>query len=360
MATLNSDLRTIVGQLLIVGFDGLSAPRSLLERIRRGEVGGVIVFTRNYETPEQLLGLTEALRQAANGLPPLLISVDQEGGRVQRIRDPLVQWPTMRTLGERDDLEYTEKVGEILGRQLAALGFNLNFAPVLDVVQSDENTVIGDRSFGAEPQRVAQHALALARGLGLAGVIPCGKHFPGHGGPVADSHHVLPVERRSEATLRQWDLLPFAAAIAAKLPLLMSAHLQVNAWDDACPATFSRRICTDLLRGELAYDGVLVSDDLEMGAIMQHHTMADAALMAMGAGVDLLLICHRDDRQQAAFEALLHRGEGDSSFRERLEVAASRVQRLKEEMKPLSALGRGELRSRLAGLQQVAVKTGLV
>jgi len=340
-------LEELAGGLLFVGFEGKTAPPSLLARIAAGRVGGVILFARNLGAPGEVAALTAALRAAAPAGQPLLVGVDQEGGRVQRLRAPLAVWPPMQQVAAHGDEALTRQLGRALGEDLASLGFNLDFAPVLDVVSSEgscrgaaqigrsgeaavtKNSVIGDRSFGPDPSLVARHGLALAAGLLEAGVLPCGKHFPGHGGPVADSHETLPVERRPASELRALDLAPFRAAIAARLPLLMSAHVRYPALDAEAPGTLSRAICTDLLRRELGFEGVLVSDDLEMGAITGTLGPGPAALAALRAGVDLLLICHREDRQQAALEAIVQAASTSSADRARLEEAEARVAALR-------------------------------
>jgi beta-N-acetylhexosaminidase len=320
---------SIAGQLLIVGFDGLEPSPSLLARIGRGEVGGIILFGRNYSSLEQLAHLNAKLRACAPSDAPLLIGIDQEGGRVQRLRSPLFHWPAMSRVAALGDSQLTRSVGRAMGEDLATLGIDLNFAPVLDVVASDLNTVIGDRAFGATAEPVIEHGLAYAAGLADAGLLACGKHFPGHGGPVADSHQTLPVEQRSLPELRASDLRPFVAAIERDLPLLMSAHVVYREIDPSVPATLSSRICTELLRQELGYHGVLISDDLEMAAVADNYSMADAAIAAMSAGIDLLLICHREERQQEALAGLRRRAESDRAFRSRLTRAAERVALLK-------------------------------
>ncbi len=324
--------RQIAGQLLMVGFDGPTAPPELLARIAAGEVGGVILFARNITGPRQVAELISQLRHAAPEGAPLLVGVDQEGGRVQRLRHPLVEWPAMGRVAERGDPELTLRVGRAIGRDLATLGFNLDFAPVLDVVTSDENSVIGDRSFGATTEEVIAHGLALARGLLEAGVLPCAKHFPGHGGPVADSHLTLPVERRTREELERLDLVPFQAAVAAKLPLVMSAHVLYPDLDPQHPGTLSVKICTELLRGQLGFEGVLTSDDMEMGAITETLGAGESALAALAAGVDLLLFCHPTERQHLALEALALEAHSNPGFARRLEQAAARVQSLKERL----------------------------
>lgn len=327
-------LRRLVGQLLVVGFEGRAASSRLLQRIATGQVGGVVLFARNIASPGQVARLNRQLRAAAPRGQPLLVGVDQEGGRVQRLREPMTRWPPMARLGQLDDVNLTEAVGEALGQDLAALGFNLDFAPVLDVVTSLDNTVIGDRSFGADPELVARHGMALAQGLLRGGVLPCGKHFPGHGGPVADSHHSLPLERRSLEQITEVDLLPFKAAVAAGLPLLMTAHVLYESIDHQSPGTLSWPICHDLLRQEVGFQGALISDDLEMKAISGGSSAGEAALRALMSGVDLLLMCEGEQRQLESLDFIVQHAENDEEVRVRLLQAAARVSTLRGMLSP--------------------------
>ena len=329
---MSEDLGRRCGGLLLAGFDGHRAPDELLDRVSRGLVGGVILFARNIETPAQTARLLASLRRAEPPDRPLFLAVEQEGGRVQRLRHPPALWPPMARLGLLDRPELTRDVGRALGRDLHALGFNLDFAPVLDVVSSDENSVIGDRSFGADPERVAVHGLALARGLLDGGVVPCGKHFPGHGGPVADSHLTLPHERRSEQELRRVDRMPFSRFARAAMPMLMSAHVLYEHLDEHHPGTLSRRICTDLLRRELGFAGVLASDDMEMGAIFDRFDPGEAAVAAVEAGCDLLLLCRRAELQHQAHEALCRRAAADPAFARRVDQANHRLDHLRRQL----------------------------
>jgi beta-N-acetylhexosaminidase len=327
------EARQLAGQLLVVGFEGVEAPPGLLDRVRSGQLGGVVLFGRNLTGDlADLARLTTTLQRAAPADRPLLVAVDQEGGRVQRLRQPLALWPPMRRLGQLDDPQLTAAVGRALGRDLRLLGFNLDFAPVLDVVQSEVNSVIGDRSFGPTPDLVVRHGLALAQGLLERGVLPCAKHFPGHGGPVADSHQTLPRDARDARELRRVDLAPFAAAL--DLPLMMTAHVLYPALDPHNPATLSPAICTDLLRGELGYRGALISDDLEMAAISTGHGSGEAAVAALRAGVDLLLLCGAEDHQHQVQAALIAAAEADTGHLDRLRQAHNRLQQLRKLLPP--------------------------
>jgi beta-N-acetylhexosaminidase len=290
------------GELLIVGFEGQQAPAELLARIGDGRVGGVVLFARNLGTPDQIAALTGALAAAApaDG-PPLLISVDQEGGRVQRVKAPLTVWPPMARVAAVGDLAYTEAVGRAMGLEIAALGFNVDWAPVLDVHTNPANPIIG--AFGVEPRAAIAHALAWWRGLESTGVRGCGKHYPGHGDTATDSHLTLPRVEHDEARLRAVELMPFAAAAQAGMPMFMTAHVLYPALD-AEPATMSHRWLVDLLRHELYFEGVVVSDDLDMKAVHERWPTREIVARALLAGCDCFLAC-RDARVQAEAETAL-------------------------------------------------------
>lgn len=352
-AHVNDDLVRDVGQLLWVGFDGTSAPEELCRAIAAGEVGAAIVFRRNLELAVQpdgseqaslgaLMDLCDALHGAVPaGLPRLWIAVDQEGGRVQRVRAPATVWPPMLTLNHLDDAAaeaLAERVGEAMGRELAALGFDIDFAPVLDVHTNPANPIIGDRAFACEPERAATRALGFARGLEQAGVIACGKHFPGHGDTSTDSHLELPRLEHDLARLEAVELLPFRRAAAAKIPMIMTAHVVFAALDEHVPATLSPRVITELLRTRLGFGGIVVSDDLDMNAIAAHVGIADAAVRAIAAGCDALLLCRDLEHQRMAYEALIKAGEATSRLRARIGESAARIRAVKRDYQARASL----------------------
>ncbi len=324
-----SRLRQLAGQLLSVGFDGTAAPAALRARIAASEIGGVMLFRPNIVDPGQVASLVASLRAAAPPDAPLLVSIDQEGGVVQRVRAPATVWPPMLAVGEAGDTTRTTAVGRALGEELAALGVGWDFAPVLDVHTNPANPVIGNRAFGTTPEVVAAQALAFWRGLRGAGLVGCGKHFPGHGDTRTDSHHELPVVPHDLDRLRRVELAPFAAAAAAGMGAFMTAHVLYPALDPDRPATLSRRIATELLRGELRFRGVLVSDDLGMKAVADHYSIEELAVGAIEAGCDHLLIREPEARQVAAFEAIVRAAEARADFRARLEESAARLAALK-------------------------------
>lgn len=321
-------LARAAGQLLSVGFDGPELPDELRARIAASEVGSVILFKPNIETPSQVARLVGEIRAAAplgSGRPPCLVAIDQEGGLVQRLRAPLTVWPDMLSVGATGDAATTEAVGRALGDELAALGIGWDFAPVLDVHTNPANPVIGNRAFGTNPEAVASHGLAFWRGLRAAGLVGCGKHFPGHGDTRTDSHLELPVVDQSLDRLRRVELAPFAAAARAGLEAIMTAHVLFPALDSERPATLSRAILTGLLREELGFRGVIVSDDLGMKAVADRYPIEDLAVMAVAAGSDVLIIREPVERQRRAHEALVRAAERDSELRRRVEESAARM-----------------------------------
>jgi beta-N-acetylhexosaminidase len=343
---MSDDIAGDAGQVLWIGFAGPDLDAATRDRIAAGECGAVILFKRNlrFTNPggampsgevcdlEHLIDLNRGLHAAAPDGAPLLIAIDQEGGTVQRVRAPATHWPPMMSLAGHpapDDERLAEAVGEALGRELAALSFDIDFAPVLDVHSNEANPVIGHRAFGRDPDGVIRRGLAFARGLASAGVLSCAKHFPGHGDTTTDSHLELPRIDHALERLEKIELAPFAAAAKAGLPMVMTAHVVFSALDDTVPATLSKKVVTDLLRDQLGFAGVIVSDDLDMKAVADHFGIADAAVRAVEAGCDALLLCRDERHQEEAHEALLRRAESDADFRARLADAASRIRAMK-------------------------------
>jgi beta-N-acetylhexosaminidase len=334
-------MRDDVGQLLWIGYSGPVSP-ALRRRLERGEVGATILFKRNLPIaagpPElcdldALVELTRDLHRRAPDGTPALIAIDQEGGPVQRVRAPATVWPAMgvfERIARPRDLLLAHEVGRALGVELAALGIDIDFAPVLDVHTNPANPIIGDRAFGTDAEAVARRALAFASGLVDAGVIPCGKHFPGHGDTTTDSHLELPRIDHGWDRLERVELLPFRRAAAAGMPMIMTAHVVFAALDPDRPATLSPEVVTGLLRGRLGYRGVVVSDDLDMRAIADHMGAGAAAVAAIRAGCDVVLVCKDEDHQVEAEAALIREAEADSDLRRRIGEAAARVRALKQ------------------------------
>jgi beta-N-acetylhexosaminidase len=324
-------LRRQVGQLLIAGFDGLQIPVELRSLAREFGLGGVILFARNVAEPAQV---AELAYEATRLLPdlPLWVSVDQEGGRVARLKAPFTEWPPIATLGRARDSALAERFAGALGAELRAVGITLDYAPVLDVHTNPRNPVIPcDRAISDDAAEVARIGSTIIRALQASGVAACGKHFPGHGDTSTDSHHELSLVEQPPERLRQVEFVPFRAAVEAGVATIMTAHVLVPALDDARPATLSRRIVTGILREELGYGGVILSDDLEMKAIAHEYTVPDAAVKAVDAGCDGVLICSSDhETQAAALEAIVHAVEQETLAAGRVEDAFRRQRLAKE------------------------------
>jgi beta-N-acetylhexosaminidase len=319
---------------LWVGFEGKSLPGGLARRLAAGEAGGVVLFSRNVESPAQLRSLCREIRNAAGrGNPAPLIAVDQEGGRVARLSDPpFTRFPPARACSLfccRNE-EVAAAFGAATAAELRAAGIDVDFAPVLDVDSNPCNPVIGDRAFSGDAATVARLGVAFAKGCMAGGVLPVGKHFPGHGDTSADSHEELPVVDAPLPTLRRRELLPFRQAIRAGIPALMTAHVLYRALDPGLPATLSEEILRRLLRRRMRFRGALFSDALEMKAISGRYGAAEAAVLAISAGCDALLVCRGEDAQEGAFQGLSRQARDSVTFRRVLQEAARRTGRLRE------------------------------
>lgn len=317
------DLARQAASTFVVGFPGAAVTPELRDLIRDG-IAGCILFARNVGNAEAVGALCAELKRLAGR--PFLLCVDQEGGRVARLRGPpFTALPPMRAIGAAADEGLCGEVGRLVAREVRAVGFDWVFAPVLDVDTNPANPVIGDRSLGRTPDAVARLGVAIARGIESAGVASCGKHFPGHGDTLQDSHKTLPCLPHPLDRLRAVELVPFAAYARAGLASIMTAHVVFKAIDRALPATLCPEVIEGILRRELAFDGVVVSDDLEMKAIAEHHGPGEAAALALGAGVDLSLVCHGTLVQRAAIEGAVRAVESGRIPRARLDQASSRV-----------------------------------
>jgi beta-N-acetylhexosaminidase len=279
------------GQLLVAGFDGTEPSQEILALIGAG-LGGVILYRKNCVDARQVLELTNRLQEAARAAgheQPLLIAIDQEQGRVVRITAGVTVFPAMGVMARIGDPELIARVATATSRELLAVGVNWNLAPVADVL-SVPDCPVGDRSCGADPARVALFVAAFVRGAAAAGMRCCAKHFPGHGATAKDSHVAAPRVARTREQLEACDLVPFRAAIRAGVPAVMPAHITFPALDPDAPASVSQRIIGGLLRGELGFKGVVVSDDLEMAGIAGNRPLETSAALALQAGSDLLIV----------------------------------------------------------------------
>ncbi|MFF5294675.1 glycoside hydrolase family 3 N-terminal domain-containing protein [Paractinoplanes globisporus] len=324
----NQELPELAATVLQPGFVGTSAPDWVRRWLAEG-LGGVALFARNVESPAQVAALTAQLRAER---PDVIVAIDEEAGDVTRFesRDGSSR-PGNLALGAIDDPELTEAVARDLGAELAAAGITLDYAPDTDVNSNPDNPVIGVRAFGAEPRLVARHSGAFIRGLQDAGVAACAKHFPGHGDTSVDSHHEVPLIDRDRAGLEACELLPFRAAIEAGVQSVMTGHLLVPAYDDEWPATLSRKIMTDLLRDELGFDGLIVTDGIEMQGVRRRYGLAGATVRALAAGVDAICVGGDHADEQTAIllrDAIVEAVRTGDLKEERLVDAARRVRDL--------------------------------
>ncbi|MEU3556840.1 glycoside hydrolase family 3 protein [Streptomyces fragilis] len=324
MDTLTRDALTV----LQPGFTGTTAPDWLLRRLGEG-LSSVGLFGRNIDSPEQLAALTAQLRQEREDV---LVAIDEEGGDVTRLEVRTgSSFPGNNALGAIDDVDLTRRVAAELGRRLAECGVNLNWAPSADINSNPSNPVIGVRSFGDEPGPVARHTAAYVEGLQSAGVAACTKHFPGHGDTAVDSHHALPRIDADARLLRERELAPFRAAVAAGSRAVMSAHILVPALDPEFPATLSQRILGGLLRQELGYDGLIVTDGMEMRAIADTYGIERGSVLAVAAGADAICVgggLADDDTVRRLRDALVGAVRAGELPEERLADAARRVREL--------------------------------
>ncbi|MET3207626.1 UNVERIFIED_CONTAM: beta-glucosidase-like glycosyl hydrolase [Paenibacillus sp. PvR008] len=296
-----------IGQMLMCGFEGTVLTDEVRELVATGKIGGIIYFARNVESPEQVVRLTASLQRAAleGGTPPLFISIDQEGGMVARITEGVALMPGGMAIAAAGLEADAYEAAFVSGSELAAMGINLNYAPVLDVNNNADNPVIGVRSFGESPQRVADLGAATLRGFQDAGVAATAKHFPGHGDTAVDSHLDLPTVRHDRIRMEQVELVPFRRAIAEGVDAMMSVHIYFPALEpEKLPVTLSKTVLTGLLREELGFEGIIMTDCMEMNAIAEYYGTVEASVMAIEAGADMILISHRADRQLAAIAAI--------------------------------------------------------
>jgi beta-N-acetylhexosaminidase len=273
----------------MLGFEGDSLPSGLAEYLAQG-LAGVVIYQRNFSSAERLLELTLSIRKAAGR--PVLIGIDQEGGTRFALREPFTRWPSAAELGRLGDAEAVEQVAQAMAVELRSAGCNLNFAPMLDLHVNPQSPVTKDRSFGSDPNHVAKLGAAFHRGLRSGGVLSCAKHFPGHGDTSVDPHLELPVFAGTMERLESADLVPFAAAVTEGVPLVMTAHILLPQIDPKNPASLSRKILDGVLRRRLSFNGVILADDLGMGAIAKRRGPGESAVLTLLAGTDIAMLCH--------------------------------------------------------------------
>ncbi len=327
MASLE-DTEKKVGQLFFVGIPGTSFDSEVMHTCIRIGVGGIILFKHNYESLEQLVALTTAIQK--NLIPscykghPAWIGVDQEGGRVQRFKDPFTVLPPANEWATVASPKACFEAGFVMGKELRACGVNVNFAPVLDVSQGDSRA-IGDRSFSSDPEEVASLGSAVVRGIQKSGVVSVAKHFPGHGGVEADSHEELPVCKKTLEELDKIDWPPFKKSIRSRVEGIMTAHILFPEVDASRPATFSRIFLQQYLRKNLRFQKLIFSDDLEMGAVAAKYDLKEAAFLAVEAGCDQLIFGHKWDQVEDVWQHLVKAFHDGVLPMERLDESIARI-----------------------------------
>jgi beta-N-acetylhexosaminidase len=329
-----------VGQLLLLGFGGTTMDATIGTFLDDMQPGGVALFTRNIHNPEQTLTLVRAVREhdpkvkclgtCPATVPtslPMFVSVDQEGGSVVRLKRDAVVLPSAMALGAADDPELARRVGRQLGEDLRWWGFNMNLAPVLDVNSNPKNPVIGIRSFGGDPNRVGEIGVGYVEGLSEAGVVAVAKHFPGHGDTDVDSHYAMPVLHHDRARLDEVELRPFARGFAAGLPAIMTAHIALPevAEGPEVPATVSAKVLTGVLREDLGWDGLVITDGLEMQGVIDKYGAGEAAVRAVLAGADMVMVLWFPEKKKEVQRALLDAVATGRLPLERVDEAVRRV-----------------------------------
>ena len=347
----SADIRATLAQSLVVGLPGPEPGPEELALVAREGLGGVILFARNIESPRQVWEMNQRLRQAASqaGRPPLLVMVDQEGGEVARLREPFTCAPGASRLGRSDDEAILAEQGRRMGSELTAAGFNWNLAPVLDV-HGVGGGVMARRSLGPDPQRVAELGAAFIQALQDQGCLACAKHFPGLGRTTQDTHALRPRVELSRDELEAMELVPFRRAARAGVAGIMVSHAVFPALDENRPASLSAPVIQGLLRDEMGFQGLVLSDDLEMGALAAEMEADQAAVEAYQAGCDLLLVCHRPELALSALDRLEEMAGSGELSRQRIQATARRLQQVKSKLPPLPPP--------LAALEQVLALPG--
>lgn len=319
-----------VGQLLIVGIDGTVTDENIEALIKNKYVGGIILFSNNVSGLTGVNSLINNVKQLnRDNKVPLFISVDEEGGIVSRTPNEFLKIPPSLTIGQLQDEELCYEVGGIIAEQLKVMGYNMDYAPVLDILSNMQNTVIGNRSFGREADIVSRLGISTMKGLMESGIIPVVKHFPGHGDTAVDSHYGLPLVEKSLEQLKGMELIPFQDAIENGADAIMVAHILMSQIDNENPASMSKEIISNLLREEMGFEGVVLTDDMTMGAVINNYDIAEAAVKSINSGADIVLVCHGYDNENKVYDYLLNAINTGIISEERLNESVYRILKLK-------------------------------
>ena len=321
-----------LGQLFQIGISGTSLTSDEKKFLTENNIGGIVLFARNLESPKQIYDLCSEIQSLKTfDAVPFIISIDMEGGRVHRLKPPFTQWPAIRKLADLDSTSLAFQYSQSMGIELKSVGINMDFAPCIDIFTNPKNEIIGDRSPGESHEIVSKIGSALTRGYIKSDIITCAKHFPGHGNTIADSHFELPIETVSLETLKERELQPYKKLIRSKVDFIMTAHIKYTEIDSEHPATFSKKFITDILKDELRFKGVIISDDLDMKAIRNHYEIEDIPILALEAGCDSLLYCNEPDSPAIAIEAIKNMlGNASGEFKLHIEKAHKKIISLKQ------------------------------
>lgn len=330
-------MNKLIGQHILIGVSGHALTADEKKFIVENNISGVVLFGRNVAEPKQVYDLCSEIQSLRHQTPektPLYVAIDMEGGRVARLKAPFTQWPPLKKLGDLDSPSVSFNFARSMGQELKAVGINLDFAPCIDVFSNPKNTVIGDRAVSTDPEMVAKHASALIRGYVKSEVIPCAKHFPGHGDTIIDSHEDLPIEQADMNRLNELELVPFKKAFKSRLPLAMTAHIHFPKIDPEWPVTLSEIFLKKILREELRYKGLIITDDLDMKALAKHYGREMIPVRSLQAGADLLLYCNEPESPPRAIEGIAKALADGKLKKSDLENTCKRILEMKKENIP--------------------------
>ncbi len=327
----NMNTEEKIGQLVIFGLNSTEVDEHIKKMIVENHIGGIILFKYNISDVEQTVELLNSLKKINSSNPiPLFLSIDEEGGKVSRLPDPFLKLPEAKTIGSIDGKKVSLEYGKILGMRIKSLGFNMDFAPVVDINSNPNNPVIGSRAFGSTIDIVVNNGLQVMKGINSVDIISIIKHFPGHGDTDMDSHINIPIVRRSLRELEDLELIPFIEGINRDVDGIMVGHILYPKLDKIYPATLSKEIITNVLREKLSYDGVVISDDMTMGAIIKNYNIEDASIQFLKAGGDILLICHGYENQLKVIDKIKEKVKNGDITEEELNEKVYRIIKLKQ------------------------------
>lgn len=322
-----------IGQMIFAGISGTKMNEKMDELITKYHVGGIILNGDNLVSPKQTVTYLNQIKLANKGQVPLFFGVDQEGGRISKLPGGLIDFPANLEIGKINDLSLSYEIGTVLGKELGAFGFNVNFAPVLDVNSNPDNPVIGDRSFSSNPEIVSRLGIQTMKGLQSQSIIPAVKHFPGHGDTHVDSHLELPKVNKTLAELERLELIPFRQAVKEGADMVMIGHILVPALDENFSSSMSKKVITDILRNKIGYNGVVITDDFFMKAITNDYDIGDAAVQSIKAGSDIIMVAHDYNKVVQVQNEIIKAVENGEISEQRIDESVARILQLKEKYK---------------------------